>query len=66
MGSPPRTKISHSDPSTDRSIRNVRQLKQVFEPYRTMFKEVKVKKEATSHLTVSAKESETLKMLKRF
>jgi hypothetical protein len=50
-----RIKLSHSDPSMDRSIRNVRQLKQVFEPYHTMFKEVKVKrKEATSHLTVSA------------
>ena len=40
-GVTPRIKISHSDASMDRGIEIVRQLKQVFEPYGAMFKEVK-------------------------
>jgi hypothetical protein len=38
----------------------------VFEPYYTLFKEAKLKKEATPHLTVSAKKRKTLKILKHF
>jgi hypothetical protein len=47
-GVTPRIKISDSDPSMDRSIRIGRQLKQVFEPYDTLFKEVKVKTRSNS------------------
>jgi hypothetical protein len=47
-GFTPRIKISHSDLSMDRSIRIVRQLKQVFEPYCTLFKEVQGKKGSNS------------------
>ena len=39
----PTNKISHSDPPMDRGIGIVLQLKQVFEPYHAMFKEVKKK-----------------------
>jgi hypothetical protein len=57
----PRIKIPRSDASMDRSIRIVRQLEQVFEPYCVMLKEVKEKKEAASHHNVSAKTRKTVK-----
>jgi hypothetical protein len=59
----PRIKIHHSDPSMDRMIRNVRQLKQVFEPYRMMFKQLRGKTRS-SHHNVSAKKRKTLKKIK--
>jgi hypothetical protein len=34
----PKNKIRHSDPSVDRTIESVRQLEQVFESYRMVFK----------------------------
>jgi hypothetical protein len=37
----PRNKIRHSDPSVDRTIEIVGQLEQVFEPHRTVLKEMK-------------------------
>jgi hypothetical protein len=48
----------------DRSIRIVRQLEQVFQPYRMTFKELNEKKVAVSHRNVSAKKRKTLKILK--
>jgi hypothetical protein len=47
----------HSGPSMDRSIRTVRQFKQVFEPYRRMLKELNEKKRSSSHHNVSAKKA---------
>jgi hypothetical protein len=47
-GVTPRIKIHNSDPSMYASIRIVRQLKQVFNPYRIMFKEFKEKEKAAS------------------
>jgi hypothetical protein len=41
-----RIKIHHSDPSTERSFKIVRQLENALEPYRMVFKELKGKKEA--------------------
>jgi hypothetical protein len=37
----PTIKLHHMDPSMDRSIKIVQQLKQVFQPYHVMFKELK-------------------------
>ena len=59
----PGIKINHSDSSTDRSIRTVRQLEQVFEPYRRMFMEMRGEK-SSSHRSVSVKERNTLRILK--
>jgi hypothetical protein len=47
----------------DRSIRIFRQLEQVFEPYRILFKELKERK-SSSHHSVSAKKMETPKNTK--
>jgi hypothetical protein len=49
-------KVRLSDPSKDRSIEIVRQLEQVFEPYRMMFKELNEGKESRSHHDISTKE----------
>jgi len=43
-GVAPRIKIHYSDPSLDRSTRNVRQLEENLEPYRMMFKELEGKR----------------------
>ena len=40
---PPKKKGRHSDPSVDRIIEIIRQLEQVFESYRIVFKEMKEK-----------------------
>jgi hypothetical protein len=56
-------KMFHSDPSMDRSIKNVQQLEQVFEPHCKMFMELK-EKISNSHDNVSAKKRKTLKILK--
>jgi hypothetical protein len=37
----PRVKMHHTDPSVDTSINTARQLEQVFQPYRRIFKELK-------------------------
>jgi hypothetical protein len=51
LGVTPRIKMHHSDPSVDRRIIVFRQLKQVFEPYRMMLKELKGETEASSITT---------------
>jgi hypothetical protein len=61
-GVAPRLKIHYSDPSLDRSTRNVRQLEHNFKPYRIMFKELKGKKQFISQCF--CKEMETPKILK--
>jgi hypothetical protein len=48
----------------DRSIKTVRQLEQVFEPYRVMFKELKEKEKQQPNHNVSAKKRKPLKVLK--
>jgi hypothetical protein len=45
----------------DRSISNVQLLEQVFEPYCKMCKELKEKKEAAPHHSVSEKKKKTKK-----
>jgi hypothetical protein len=40
-GVAPRIEVNHSDPSVDRTIKIVRQIEEVFEPYSMMFKELK-------------------------
>jgi hypothetical protein len=40
----PKIKIHHSDLSMHKSIKTVRQVEQIFEPYCVMFKELKGKK----------------------
>jgi hypothetical protein len=52
----PRIKVHLSDPSEDRSIKNVRQLESIFEPYRTMFMEMKEERSRSYH-NVSAKKT---------
>jgi hypothetical protein len=59
----PRTEVYHSDPSTDRSMKIVQQLEQVFDWYHKMFIELKGKI-SNSHHNVSAKKKKTLTILK--
>jgi len=47
----------------DRGVRIVRLLEQVFQPYRVMFKDLKVKRR-NSHYDVSGKKRKALKILK--
>jgi hypothetical protein len=63
-GVAPRIETHHSGLSVDGGIRIVGQLKQVFQSYRMMFKEL-TKKEAVPHNSNSAKKRKTLnKILK--
>jgi hypothetical protein len=48
----PITRIHHSDPAADRSMKIVRQLEQVFERYRMMFKKLKERKKKSAHITI--------------
>jgi hypothetical protein len=54
-----RMKMHDSDPSTDRSIKTVRQLEHTFEPYRMVFWELKGKGSSCHH-NVCAKKMKTL------
>lgn len=60
----PMNKNTSPGPSVDRGIRIVRLLKQVFQPYRVMFKDLKVNMR-NSHYDVFAKKRKALKILKR-
>ena len=59
----PMNKNTSPGPSVDRGIRIVRLLKLVFQPYRVMFKELKVKSR-NSHYDVFPKKRKALKILK--
>jgi hypothetical protein len=60
----PITRIHHSGPAADRNMKIVRQLEQVFERYRMMFKKLKEeKKKKTAHLTVFLQTKKNTKKL---
>jgi hypothetical protein len=62
-----RIKTYHSNPAMDRSVKIVRHLEQVFEPYRMMFMELEGgggRKEAAPHHNISEKKRKNTKIVK--
>jgi hypothetical protein len=59
-------KVHPSDPSKDRSFKTVRQLEQVFEPYRKMFRKLNEGKDSSSHHDDSTKKRKTVKTIRDF